>query len=549
MQKYIIGIDTGGTFTDAVLLERSSGRIIQTAKAPTTHSFLADGVGNALTDLLRCSKVKAEAIDTVAISSTLATNAVVENKGARVAVFVIGYVKHFKLPVKAVLFLKGGHTITGEEEEPLELEYLTSLPRHLSEEVDAYGICAAMSFKNPTHELVAEKAIALLDPKPVFCSHRISSHAGMEERAATAGLHAKLMPLMQEFIEAIGHGLEKAGISARIAIVSGKGSALAPDEAIKNAGMTVASGPACTAIFGAGHTEEDSIIVDVGGTTTDITMIRGGTPLMAQEGSHIGGWRTHVEAIDMSTRGIGGDSHVVLDDKNRCTIGPRRVVPLATSVCTAEIDNWLGREDRSKCIDLVSSVRHDLDQTDNDSNQIVATLRQNGPCTLAELKPLTGLSGMPLDKLLEDLTRRQAIYETGFTPTDALHVLGRIYLGDGSKSRRGAAILGKHLGVSAEQFAHMVVEQTVEKIESAILEYLGEHFWGKSLTAFIAGRNDQPVLGVDFSLKVSMIGIGAAARFFLPEVARRLGTTVDFPENYAVGNGVGAALKLLQNTD
>jgi N-methylhydantoinase A/oxoprolinase/acetone carboxylase beta subunit len=549
MQKYIIGIDTGGTFTDAVLLERSTGRVIQTAKAPTTHSFLADGVSDALTDLLQSSNVEAGAIDTVAISSTLATNAVVENKGARVAVFVIGYVKHFKLPVKAVLFLKGGHTITGEEEEPLDLEYLTSLPQHLSEEVDAYGICAAMSFKNPTHELVAEKAITMLDPKPVFCSHRVSSHAGMEERAATAGLHAKLMPLMQEFIEAIDHGLKNVGISSRIAIVSGSGSALAPDEAIKNAGMTVASGPACTALFGAGHTEEDSIIVDVGGTTTDITMIRGGTPLMAKEGSHIGGWRTHVEAIDMSTRGIGGDSHVVLDDKNRCAIGPRRVVPLATSSCTADIDSWLGREDRSKCIDLVPSVRHDLGKTDNDSNRIVSILRQNGPCTLAELKPSTGLSGMPLDKLLEDLSRRQAIYETGFTPTDALHVLGHISLGDGSKSMRAAAILGDHLGVSAEQFAHMVIEQTVEKIESAILEYLGEHFWGKSLAAFIAGRNDQPVLGVDFSLKVPMIGIGAAARFFLPDVAQRLGTTVDFPENYEVGNGVGAALKLLQNSD
>ncbi|MFN2355173.1 MAG: hypothetical protein ABR512_11690, partial [Desulfopila sp.] len=76
------------------------------------------------------------------------------------------------------------------------------------------------------------------------------------------------------------------------------------------------------------------------------------------------------------------------------------------------------------------------------------------------------------------------------------------------------------------------------------LEYLGEHFWGKSLSAFIAGRNNQPVLGVNFSLKVPMVGIGAAARFFLPEVARRLGTTVAFPKNYAVGNGVGAALQL-----
>ena len=170
MQKYIIGIDTGGTYTDAVLLDTNSGAIIATAKKPTTHYNLSVATGVALAELLTTSKVTPEQIDKVVLSSTLATNSVVENKGARVAVIVIGYVKHFRLPVKAVVFVKGGHNIAGEEEQPLDLEYLVELISGLKNEVDAYGICSAMSIKNPAHELVAEKAISMLDPKPVFCS-------------------------------------------------------------------------------------------------------------------------------------------------------------------------------------------------------------------------------------------------------------------------------------------------------------------------------------------------------------------------------------------
>ena len=101
---YIIGIDTGGTCTDAVLMEKESGKIIATAKEATTHHDLACGTANALKSLVLKSGVPTESIKHIAVSSTLATNSVVENKGADVALLVIGYVKHFKLPVKAVVF-------------------------------------------------------------------------------------------------------------------------------------------------------------------------------------------------------------------------------------------------------------------------------------------------------------------------------------------------------------------------------------------------------------------------------------------------------------
>jgi len=257
-------------------MEKTTGRIVAAAKKPTTHYRLADSTGAALAALLQGTGTPPAEIGAVAVSSTLATNSVVENKGARVALFVIGYVRHFKLPVKAVIFVKGGHTIMGEEEEPLELDYLVSLIHGLKEEVDAYGVCAAMSMVNPTHELVTEKAIEMIDPKPVFCSHRISQTAGMHERAATAGLHAKLMPIMQEYVGGVRQAMTAHGLSCPMIIISGNAGTISSDRAVELAGMTVASGPACTASFGADQIAGNALVIDVGGTTTDIAMIENG---------------------------------------------------------------------------------------------------------------------------------------------------------------------------------------------------------------------------------------------------------------------------------
>jgi len=541
MKKYIIGIDTGGTYTDAVLIEAESGAVIATAKKPTTHYHLATGTGHALAALLQSSGIAASDIQQLAVSTTLATNAVVEGKGARVGLFVIGYVKHFRLPVVAVVFIKGGHTIQGTEEEPLDLENLVDTVRGLASEVDAYAICSAMSMENPTHELVAEKAITMLDPKPVFCSHRISQQAGMRERAATAALHAKLMPLMQDYVGGVQDAMTKQGLSCPVVIIGGNGQTVSIDQAVERAGVTVASGPACTAHFGALQTAGDALVIDVGGTTTDIAIIEGGRPQLAPDGCQIGEWQTHVEAIDMFTAGIGGDSQVLIDDHGVLHVGPTRVVPLCMAGSLPSVSDWLGAGALGRCIGLVSEENME-DMAGGLADPVITFLRQHGPSTPAAIRAATGMSAVPLEKHLEGLARGQLIFETGFTPTDALHVLGRIHLGNREAAVNGADILARIKGEDPEQFCHEVLRLTEKKIEDLIIDYIIHRYWGKSLTSFIASRDSHPVLGVDFSLKIPLIGIGAAARYFLPGVAKRLGTTVTFPDHCEVGNAVGAAL-------
>jgi len=540
MQKYIIGIDTGGTYTDAALIDQTSGQVMATAKEPTTHHQLALGTGNALKKIIEDTGIKSENIELIAVSSTLATNSIIENKGARVAVIVIGYVKHFKLPVKAVTYVKGGHNIQGKEEEPLDIEYLVTLIEKLKNEVDAYGVCSAMSIKNPAHELVTEKAISLIDPlKPVFCSHRISQLTGMQERAATAGLHAKLMPIMQKFVDGVTEAMSDQSITCPMIIIGGNGKALAAEKVVEEAGLTVASGPACTAFFGATHTrsDEDSLVIDVGGTTTDIAMIEQGHPLLAGEGCQIGQWKTHIEAVNMRTEGIGGDSHVHLDDQGNLTIGPGRVTPLSMAENPGSPADWLGAENCSRLIILRPGTHEDLPD-----NELCRLLKKTKYITPAAIRAETGLGGIALDVQLEHLTRNQHIFECGFTPTDALHSLGLITIGKTSTASSGAEILGKTMGMTGAEFSKKVIIHTEELIENLIIDYIVQRYWQKSLTNFISTRKNHPILGVDFSLKVPLIGLGAAGRYFLPRVAEKLGTTVQFPQNCEVGNAVGAAI-------
>ena len=543
MQKYTIGIDTGGTYTDAVLIDSDSGQIVATAKKPTLLSHLSISVGDALAKLLRSSGVDPAQVENICVSSTLATNSVVENKGARVAVIVIGYVKHFKLPVKAVVYVKGGHNIQGQEEEPLELDYLVNLVNGLKDDIDAYGICSAMSIKNPTHELVAEKAIEMLDPKPVFCSHRISSLTGMQERAATAGLHAKLMPVMQNFISGVTEALTAHNLTCPLLIVGGNGKTIDSAKAVTEAGLTVASGPACSASFGAGQTVSNALVIDVGGTTTDIAMIENGKPQLAKEGCRIGLWQTHGEAIDMHTGGIGGDSHVHISDRGLLSIGPARVTPL--SMAGPEMTSpreWLGISNRSRQIVVYPDKVDSLDD-----NEISRLLKDQQRLTPAVIREKTGLGGIPLSTQLEEMTRRQQIYECGFTPTDALHVLGKINLGNAEAAYEGAAALGDALALSPEQFAQRVIEQTEDLIVNLVLDYVIQRYWHNSLANFISTHKDNPVLGVEFSIKIPLIGLGAAATSLLPGVAEKLQTTVTFPDFCEVGNAIGAAMTLIRS--
>ena len=545
MSSYCIGIDTGGTYTDGVLIDNETLEVVHWAKEPTTHHNLGIGVGQVLEGLLASGIAPVE-VSRLAVSTTLATNAIVEGRGAKVGLFVFGYVRHFKLPVLANIFLKGGHKITGEEDEPLDIEGLVDTIEGLKNEVDCYAVCGAMSIKNPTHELVAEKAITMLDPKPVFCSHQVSDHPGMRARAATACLHGKLMPLMVGFLSSIQLSMLKVKLSCPVTIICGDGKGVSLDKAVDRAAITMASGPAATARFGCTAGEPTALVVDVGGTTTDVCMIRDNQPVLSDEGCLIGQWQTHVQAIDMYTAGGGGDSHVQCSGSsggsgdNRISLATTRVQPLAMTEGLPDPEIWMGCGLRNSMV-LPVAV-DDVNKNEGDEDEIVRWLRQNGAASPETLARETSLSGVILEKRLEQRVYMQQIRMAGFTPTDALHVLDRLDIGNKKQAEAGAIMLAAALDTDVESFCLQVIEETEKVIETIILDYLGRKIWQDNQAAPFLNHRDNDLFSIKFAVKVPIIGIGAAGRYFLPGVAKRLQTTVSFPEHYEVGNAIGAAL-------
>lgn len=555
--QYIIGVDAGGTYTDAVVMEAASGRVIASAKRPTTHYDLSVGIRAALHSVMETSQVPPAAIAITSVSTTLATNALVEGKGADVGLFVIGFNQRLEVPAVAARFIPGGHTIKGDEVEPLGVNFVLDGLKELHTQVDAWAVCGSMAFINPAHELVTAKAIQLTGSKPVFCSHEASMRAGMRERATTACLNAQLLPVMQQFLTGIRSALDSLGIAGEVFVVRGDAHAMPMDEALRRAASTVASGPAATALFGShqsrlqGNVLQDALILDVGGTTTDITLVRDGKPVIDMDGMTIGKWETHVEAVEMFTVGVGGDSFVrsssLAADDGAFSLGPARVLPLCMAHDLPAPATWLGHGQNSRCILLTPSVTAEdsaamMRSGDATAGAILRHLAENGPATPAQLMSALKLAEITVDQQLAKLARLQKVVDTGFTPTDALHVLNKLQLGNAEASSAAAAILGAPRKQDACAFAHAVLAEAERIIEETVLRHVTRREVGGGLAAFLANRDKQSLITVDVALNVPMIGIGAAARLLLPGVARRLRTTITFPERHEVGNALGAAL-------
>ena len=333
-QSLKLGIDTGGTYTDAVLVDPDN-RILLAAKALTTHHELTSGIGQALDGL---PTDRLQEVGLVALSTTLATNAVVEGRGAPVAVLLAGYgprqvEKSGLLTLfdpEFVVTLRGGHDASGREVEPLDEDRARESIDRLSLRVSAFAISSMFGVRNPAHEVHLRQLVQEAGPQPVTCGHELSSDLDAPRRALTVALNARMVPIIRELILAAQRILRERGIDVPLMIVKGNGSLVNTETALRQPVGTVLSGPAASvvgacALSGAAN----AIVADMGGTTTDIAVVNDGQPELGADGVRVGGWKPMVEAVRVVSTGLGGDSEVRFSGRGHIEIGPRRVVPLS----------------------------------------------------------------------------------------------------------------------------------------------------------------------------------------------------------------------------
>lgn len=321
----ILGIDTGGTYTDGVIMNRETREVLHTAKALTTHEDLPRGIENCIQSL---GFDKWSQIGMVSLSTTLATNTIVEGKGGRVGLLLIGDRPEGEIPADCCVEIEGKIDIRGGISQPLNRVQCREAIQKMQGKCDAVAVSGYASVRNPLMENQAARMVSEILHLPVVCAHELTGRLGFYERTVTAVLNARLLPLIQNLIQSVHVVLEKRAVTAPVMIVRGDGSLMKTDYAAKRPVETILSGPAAS-VIGASFLsgKKDGMIIDMGGTTTDIAFLENGQCAVAESGADLAGWKTCVKALDICTFGLGGDSEIHKDSEGNIQIGPRRVIP------------------------------------------------------------------------------------------------------------------------------------------------------------------------------------------------------------------------------
>ncbi|WP_107498257.1 hydantoinase/oxoprolinase family protein [Thalassobius sp. I31.1] len=567
-----LGVDTGGTYTDAVLI-RDEKEVIASAKSLTTRHDLAEGIGLAVEAVLKQAAIDPAEINLASLSTTLATNALIEGQGERVALILAGFrekelERHDLSGAMAgdpVLYLAGGHNYAGGQAEPLEADTLRNWLAEHGDQVSGFAVAAQFATRNPAHEQEMTAIIREVTGKPVSASHHLSAKLNGPKRAITAVLNARLIDIINRLIARAQTRLNELGISAPLMVVRGDGALISAEMALERPIETILSGPAASIVGASWMTgQKDALVSDIGGTTTDVALLRNGRPTIDPEGARVGPFRTMVEAVAMRTTGLGGDSEVHYRPsglQGGLELGPSRVLPVSLMGAEAPeiVHEALARQMRQPS----------LDEHHGRFVRLVPGLPRNG----LEAREITlmeriGDGVKPLDEVLKNrieqtalrrLVGRGLVQVAGVTPSDASHVLGLNDAWDREAAemvldlfRRHVSGSGSKLADNAQDMAQMIIDQLTHQTGIALLEAgfaeEGEDFGlpASDLARHVLMQrglqNHAGLIRIDSGLNLPVVGLGASAATYYPKVGELLGCPMDVPQYAGVANAIGAVV-------
>jgi N-methylhydantoinase A/oxoprolinase/acetone carboxylase beta subunit len=546
-----LGVDAGGTYTDVILLDQISGKIIARCKSPTTRPDPSIGIDNGLSkfDPQLLSKV-----EMVSLATTFATNAIVEEIGAHAGLILIGYDEIPRVIPKGtpVMGILGGHTVTGHEKNPLDLK---SLERQLDDFVfglEAVAVAGFFSVRNPDHENRIAQKIRARYNLPVIRAHRLSMRLDAVKRATTAWWNARLIPLISNLINSCQKVLKERGLAAPLMVVRGDGTLMSAVTALDRPVDTLLSGPAAS-ILGAKHLAgiDDCLIVDMGGTTTDMAILSNGRVKVDPQGARVGRWDTHVEAAQVRTVGLGGDSCIQVDSRNEVSVGPRRAIPLCYQ---AEMDPRLN--------DLLSRVLERIK---------IAPIPGANPCSfffknnVNEKQDLPEITsefflwsekknwGRSYDLVEEE--KKGYYFRSALTPTDLRVAAGQYSMGSPEAARLGRKIMAIHLGMSEKGVTDLIEDLISRNLCLETVAFIsGKHrdLFMELLPRWYPFQKNIGDSRVDLDLKVTVtspvVGVGAPAPSCLQQAFKHLNAHTLLPQGYDVSVAVGAVVGMVDRT-
>jgi N-methylhydantoinase A/oxoprolinase/acetone carboxylase beta subunit len=492
-----IGIDVGGTFTKAVAVETAPLRLLAHAAVPTSHDAagVADGVVDALRNLLEELGEDRRRVALVAFSTTQAMNALLEGDVGRVGVLGIGSQPDLRAARKRTrvgsVALAPGHALETEH------AFIDATAGLHENELDAavetlvaagcasVAISGALAVDEPGHELVAARC-ALAHGLPACVGHDLTGAYGLEMRTVSAAVNASILPVVQRTAAVVEQALEDAGLDVPLLVLRGDGGAMSVDAFRRRPCFTIGSGPAA-GVAAALHqlSLADAIVVECGGTSSNVSVVKGGRPVVRS--LRVMGRPTCVRAVDSWVVGAAGGSMALLKRRSVSQTGPRSAhlagVPYACFAAASELEN----------------ARLELTAPREGDPEAYACIRAGG--TLYAL-----------------------------TATCAANALGLVAENAYSYAGREAALtafgpLAERLKTTPEKAARRVLDGAVEKIAKAVADAARHH---------------------DVAPDVPLVALGGAGEALVPLVAERLGRPLIRPEHPEVLSSIGAAVSLVR---
>ncbi len=568
---YLLGIDTGGTYTDAVIL-RDEEVVIASAKSLTTRHDLAEGIGKAAAATLEIAGIEASDIAMASLSTTLATNALVEGQGGRVGLIFIGFrdgdlEKHGLTQALAgdpVLEIAGGHNHAGGEAVALDLSAIADWIDQQNG-ISAFAVASQFATRNPAHELAVLNLLREKTGKPVSLSHQLSAKLNGPRRALTALLNARLIGLIDRLLQRAQCVLSELGVDAPLMVVRGDGALISLNQARDKPIETILSGPAASIVGARWLTNSDNALVsDIGGTTTDIAVLRDGLPAIDPEGAKVGPYRTMVEAVAMRTFGLGGDSEVHFVSQGLqggVLLGPRRVLPVSLAamidpdVVHAALDAQL-RTTLPGDYDARFVRRIDVFEAGGLSARDEGVYNR----ITSQFQPIGEILKTRIEaQALMRLVSRGLVQISALTPSDASHALGRVDAWDADAAEKALLLFmrrrtgsGELLSDDPKTMAQIVIDQLTHQTALAILETaFAEDAYNFELSPQELANHimttrglarHRGLLRIDLAIDVPVVGLGASAPSYYPAVGEKLGCPVVLSEHAGVANAIGAVV-------
>jgi len=325
----ILGIDVGGTHTDAVLIEGL--KIKKKAKVLTNDKNLLDSLLTVINELLKGENTAT--LKRVVLSTTISTNAIVQNKTDRVSLVLIsgpGISPSLMKTDEYTHFASGYVNHRGIEITKIDPEEIRWIDKKIEEEnIRHIGVVGKFSTRNPGQEIRIRDILGKR-PRHISLGHRMSGHLNFPRRISTTFLNAAIWELYNDFVKQVLDSIRHRGLSVPIYILKADGGTIDISESVESPVQTILSGPAASVmgVLSLFDRKEDAIALDIGGTTTDIALFADGVPLLEVFGITINGHKTLIRGLRTLSIGVGGDSKIKFEN-DMMTIGPEREGPAA----------------------------------------------------------------------------------------------------------------------------------------------------------------------------------------------------------------------------